>query len=1174
MAFQATPEQKNAIEAKGTVLVSAAAGSGKTAVLVERIVRLLTGEQPVDADRILVVTFTKAAAAEMRSRINLRLAEEVKKRPGDALLQRQMVLLQRAKICTMDSFCGDLVREHFHLLELPPDFKIVESALLAQLETKAMEQVLDRRFREEKEDFLKLLGMLGSEYGDRSLKDAVTAVYTFLRSLPFPQEWLEKTKEQYRTAGDISQTGWAEILFEEGIRVLRPVLNGLETSLSALSGKLSDGLMNLFSDAQNRANEVYRRLEQRQFDAVYQAVGKMSPIKTGRIIGLDDREKATVKRLAEAVNGAVKTLQRAFAAGEQETAEELAAMAPCVSLLLDLVWEYWQALYTMKLEKKSLDFADVEYAALSLLVKREAGRLVPAPGAQEIIDRFDEVLVDEYQDTNDLQNTIFEAVSGNASRLFMVGDVKQSIYRFRQGNPGNFIARRDAFPPYDGTADPSCVVLGSNFRSHPEICRSVNFFFRLLMTRICGEIDYTKEEELFPKAQFPVAESPAVEVHLIDRGESADGVKELEARQIAAYIKEAMAAGAIIRDENGRLRPARFGDFAILLRSVKTKAALYARELERAGIPVWTDVRGGFLDSVEIKTMLSLLQVIENPLRDVPLLAVLLSPIFGFTADEVAKMRLADPQAGLYAILVARRSEDARASAFLQTLEQMRDAAAVLPCDRLIDRLFSMTGYDSAVQAMEEGAERRANLLLLRDYARSYAGAGAQGLTGFLRYMNQLAENGRELDAAGAMDEEGDVVRISTIHHSKGLQFPVCIVAGLGAPFYTADLSGSLLLHAKKGLGLKITDPETRQRYSTLPREAISVLNKNAQISEELRVLYVAMTRAQDKLVLVCGMEGLDSRLQKLGSQLQADWALRDEPIDPALSLAAKSYADWILSCLLLHPDCEELRERAGTALHPVKADFTPLVRIVTGESLPAMERDFTANTQAEPDPALLEQIRKRLEYAYSFAALNGVFAKRTASALAEQDAKEVFSASRPAFLSAHGLTPAQRGTAVHLFMQHADYEKAAKEPKAELDRLCRAGFLSPEQGQAVELFKIEGFFASPLYARMRAAAKITREYKFMIELPAREVEPNLDERFDQETVVVQGMADCVLEEAGGLVIVDYKTDRGKSEADLVERYRPQLALYARALTQITGLPVQECCLYSFDLGTSILVGI
>ena len=249
-------------------------------------------------------------------------------------------------------------------------------------------------------------------------------------------------------------------------------------------------------------------------------------------------------------------------------------------------------------------------------------------------------------------------------------------------------------------------------------------------------------------------------------------------------------------------------------------------------------------------------------------------------------------------------------------------------------------------------------------------------------------------------------------------------------------------------------------------------------------------------------------------------------------------------------------------------------MRIVTGESLPAMERDFTANTQAEPDPALLEQIRKRLEYAYSFAALNGVFAKRTASALAEQDAKEVFSASRPAFLSAHGLTPAQRGTAVHLFMQHADYEKAAKEPKAELDRLCRAGFLSPEQGQAVELFKIEGFFASPLYARMRAAAKITREYKFMIELPAREVEPNLDERFDQETVVVQGMADCVLEEAGGLVIVDYKTDRGKSEADLAERYRPQLALYARALTQITGLPVQECCLYSFDLGTSILVGI
>ena len=1207
MAFQPTPQQKIAIEAKGTILVSAAAGSGKTAVLVERVMGLLMDPAaPVDADRLLIVTFTNAAAAEMRTRIERRLAEELERTPDSPRLIRQQLLLSRASICTIDSFCIDLVREHFQLLNIQPDFKIADPASLAPVEEKAVTRVLEKCYGEDDPAFRLLLETLGADYGDGPLVDAIQKLYASSQCMPFPEDWLRQAADLYRPGQGLTDTPWAALLFDRAEREVRGALEEVNRAMERIRGadKIGDAYGPSLAAGKEQLEGLLGRILSRDWDGVYDGCRQLDfpPFKALRNFP-DEDLKNQVKAARERAQKQVERLSGRFFAPAHQQEALLETAGVCVRKLCGLTAAYGEEKRRLLEMKGALGFDDIEHLALRLLVKREDGELRPTPAAEEICRRYDQVLVDEYQDTNNLQDALFYALSDNGRNLFMVGDVKQSIYRFRHANPDNFMSRKNSYAllesPDQELEGPSKIILGSNFRSRAGVCQYVNFLFGLLMSEQAGEMDYTEEERLLPASVFPERSEADTELHLLSCRQEGEKREQAEARYIARYIRDYMDGTPRLRDEQNPdgLRPARYGDFTILLRSPSSRAQIYVNELRKQGIPVWADL-GGFLQTTEIMTFLSLLQIIDNPRREVPLLAVLLSPLFGFTPDEVAKIRIQQPKGNLYAALVRAKATDQKCADFYAALREYRQLAVTLSVEALIRRLYEATGYMAMVLALPDGRRRRANLQLLLDYARAFD-AQEGGLSGFLRFMDKLGES-ENLKSASAAGQGGEAVKIMSIHASKGLQFPVCILAAGSSRFNKADSTDSLLVHEKGGIGFKMYDEGRRVRYTTAAREAIALLTDEAAMAEELRLLYVALTRAEEKLVLLVCEDNLERSLTRLAGMLGQNAGQDGKKVDPAAVLAARGYADWMLAAGLLHPDGAALRTLAGVSLTPAAAegrmavyleDETELEKKLEKEQ-PAETAGTPSRLEAEPtdgdgqfsffggtaaDPAETERwelaaaLKGRFGYVYPYERLNELAAKTGVAKLVEKQADKAYACTRrPAFLAKSGLTPTERGVAVHAFMQFADYDAAARAPEAELERLADRGFLTVQQADAIDPAVLRRFFGSPLYKRMAGAARLDREVRFLTELPARRIDPTLPEGLADEMVVVQGVADCVFEEPDGLVILDFKTDRGKSMEQLLEDYGDQLRVYAEALRDTYGKPVKECVLYAFSQGTSI----
>ena len=1142
-SFIPTKEQENAIHAKGTLLVSAAAGSGKTAVLVERVIGHITDkDNPTEADRLLIVTFTNAAAAEMRSRIAARIAEEIHKNPNNQRLQRQQILLSKANICTIDSFCINLVRENFHALNLSPDFKIADESILNGLRMQAMDFVIDGFSREETRSFASLLEILGADSGDDNLRAVILKIYQYLRTVPFPESWMDAVRAMYDS--DLQCSSWLETIFGYADSLVESLMDHY-------------GFHEVLSDPKQNLKAIHTAIKEHNWDEARRKI---------EAFGLP-RMPAVLKQIKTETDDTLKKLRKIFCCAYSDGVEDVKLLSPVVDKLLQLVAGYTEKLMEYKAAKKCLDFADIEFIALRLLCEQRDGETVFTPFAAELHQRYDEVLVDEYQDTNDLQDTIFKAVSDGGKKLFMVGDVKQSIYRFRQANPANFLKYHDEFPVYDGFGDKGRITLSNNFRSREDICDFVNFAFSLLMTKKAGEMDYTKEERLVASAVFPDNHEHGTELYLIDTTDCDDKKEIIEARFIARYIQETMGRGELLRDKNGGLRKANYSDFTILLRNKSTKAAAYVKELKAAGIPVWADISGGFLQAREILTVVSLLRVLDNPLRDVPLLNTMLSPIFGFSPDELAEIRVVNKKEPLYRVVYAARKENKKIAAFLERLQHMKQVAASVTAHQLISYLYEETGYLSIVQAMDNGSQRRANLLLLMDYARGFETGGYKGLSGFLRFVDRLGNEDTALASASVLTEADDVVNIMTIHRSKGLQFPICILAGVSSKINRQDIAAPLLLQEKSGIGLRVFDDQKRIRYSTIPREAIAIELEAASVSEELRVLYVALTRAEDKLVIVSGERKPGEKLTRLSQKLT------DGQIDPITVLTAGSYSDWLLSAALLHPSGTVLRQQEEVSITPMEAEHGMKIEMVDGTALYRQEPEVQHTEPVPYDENLLMEIEQRLSFVYPYEKLNGIAAKMTASKIAakEIDSKYFFTA-RPAFLSGEKLTPAQKGTAMHLFMQYADFVRAAEDISSELVRITEEGFLTPAQMQVIDVFKLKRFFQSELYKRIRGAEMVYKEYKFMIEMKAREADDTITGEAGEETIVIQGIADLVFIEDGGIVIVDYKTDRTGDISILVEHYTPQLRVYEKALGEVLGLSVKESVLYSLYLGQAAAI--
>ncbi|MDD4545663.1 MAG: helicase-exonuclease AddAB subunit AddA [Oscillospiraceae bacterium] len=1171
---QWTSEQLQCINARGgTLLVSAAAGSGKTSVLVERVIGLVTDDHaPVDIDRLLVVTFTKAAAAEMKQRLSWALSKKAGENPDDIRLQRQQMMLARANISTVHGFCSSLLREHFHLLGLTPQFRIAEDTESMQLAEDALGEVVEELYKEDSTEFGDITALLSSGKNDGPLFNTILKIYSFVQSHPFPEKWLEEKLAEYTTDLPLEQTPWGKAVLDRAGDILKGAASLISraVSLSDEDPTMAERYSQTLKRDCDMLESAALSIPEMTWDMARASVGGLT---FGNLPQLrkypDESRKERVQALRnKAKDEATKKLPALFCGSQEECRDDIREMAGQAEVLFDAVRRFSVRFSEMKKARGLVDYNDLEHMSLELLVNQDGTK---TPLAHELSQRYDEVMVDEYQDTNAAQDALFRALSRDEKNLFMVGDVKQSIYGFRQAMPEIFLARRDSYPPFDGKGFPASITLGHNFRSRPQITDTVNFMFRQLMTKsICG-MDYDRREELIAAAEYSPQDGCDTELLIID-GATRDKTQDsdsAEARVIAAKIHEIMSNFQVT--ENGEKRGARYGDICILLRSKTAHAQGYADELTRCGIPVWTSSSGGLFTAPEVAVAVSLLRVIDNPVQDVPLLSVLLSAAFGFTPDDLTCIRLNCREGRLFTALrrYSKKGENAelrtRLTAFLKRVDDWRVLAVTLPADRLIHRVYEDASLPSVAAAMSHGSQRVANLRMLHETARRFERKGFRGLSAFVRFLDRVERQKGEISAVSSVGAE-DAVRIISIHNSKGLEFPIVLLAGLGRQFNRESSNANLLLHAEMGVGFKRRDSQTLTQWNTLPRLAVSLTMTRSERAEEIRVLYVAMTRAKEKLCMVMTVGSPEKKLGALAALIG-----NSDALPPHAVLGGSGIGDWVLSAALRHPSGGHLRGLAGDDGIPVKpAEFDWKIEVL--RSPPPQENEAALEQGEQPDGEFISEIERRMEYSYPYSKFSALPAKLAASELSHGEVRrENVAVGRPAFLSQGGLTPAERGTALHSFMQFAKYKAAAQNAETEVDRLINQGFLTPEQGEAIPIDRVKRFFKNDLYTRMENADRLLREVHFTIEIPATELLDGDDpEGGEDEMLVIQGIADCVIEERCGLTVVDYKTDYIKTPDMLIQRYKEQLRIYSRALEKTLRLPVRECLLYSFSLNTVI----
>ena len=1186
MAFSLTSEQQAAVDNRGGgLLVSAAAGSGKTRVLVERLLARVEGEG-LDIDRFLVITYTKAAAAELRGRIVEELSARLAERPTDAHLRRQATLVYKAQISTVHAFCAQLLRECGHLLELDPDFRLCDEGEAGILMLRALNDVLDRRYEDiaEGSDFARLVDTMSAGRDDSRLMQIVLDIRGRVQAHPNPAAWLDGQERAFALEGvdDPGETPWGRLLLDDagrqGAYWRDKIARALE--LCPCDANLDANYAPSLS-ATLAALDAFVEGTRRGWDAARAALPIPFPT-AGRKKMVDCPDAAEqVKAIRSTCKKRMEKLGEWFEDCGADLLEDLRAVHPAVRGLFALVKDFEGAYAAEKARRGMVDFADLEHMAVRLLVGEDGA---PTELARQWSARYDEIMVDEYQDTNEVQNAIFTALSREGRNLFLVGDVKQSIYRFRLADPTIFLGKYRAFADYTRAAEGEerRLILSRNFRSRPEVLEGANFVFRSVMSADFGEMDYTADEALYPGAPFPPDGRYAVELDAVDA--SAEGEEEktardlIEARFAAKRIRTLVDGGFPISDGEGGERPVRPADIVILLRSPNTVLHHYARALGERDIPWEAEGGGDFFAATEVNVALSLLQIVDNPRQDVPLISVLRSPVYGFSADRLAELRAASPDTDFYAALAADGGEDSRA--FLAELDELRFGAGELSSHELLWQLYDRTNLLGVFGAMDRGEERQSNLLTLAELARRFEGAGHKGLFGFLSYLTRLRENGAKL-ALPAPGREGGGVRILSIHKSKGLEFPVVLLCGLARRLNREDMSRPILFHPKLGVGPKRLDVERGMEYPTLARKAVARKLEREMMAEELRLLYVAMTRAKEKLILSIPLRRGAEKLEKLGEDLSV-------PPSPMALERQQSVGGWVLLHALARPEASALRSMAGLPeVSPGTLGPAWDIRWVDGAALAQIPEqrgrfaDLPGESETEP-----EGLREALAWHYPFSLSSQTPSKLTATQLKgrslDQETREEaalaalppqpLSILRPQFVAEErGLTPAQRGTALHLAMQYLPLDTDTPErAAAELERLVSGGFLTPQQGAAADPGQLSAFFNSPLGREMASAPVCRREFKFSVLLPAEEFCPGLE---PGEEVLLQGVVDAWFETLEGITVVDFKTDFVQTEKDVAqhaELYRGQLAAYSLALERVLEKAVTRKALYFLQAGKTV----
>lgn len=1165
-----TPEQKKAIDSrKGTVLVSAAAGSGKTAVLVERVIRRLTDrENPCSADKLLIVTFTRAATQQMRERIFKAISDELRKNPSDEHLKRQLMMLPFAKISTIDSFCNDLVKANFHELELSPDYKMLEGAQLKITEAEAVNKTLDEFYMENSYEFSELVNLLASGADDSNLGALVRKLYNHSMAFARPEKFLDMLMYAYDDGVSLGESVWGMTVLEHALSVIHKC----DLTVMNMQSKLSedDTVNEKYGECVRTMecclDELRKLAEGKKWNELQSALLSLKLPALGRLPkGYSSPQAEFIKTGKKLVTEQLtKKLPVYFCVTEEEHAEDMEYLRPIVEKLICVVKRYGEILWQEKQKLNSVDFSDITHLALKLLIYYdEEGKAQKTALAREFSERFDEILVDEFQDINELQNTLFGAVSKDDSNMFMVGDVKQSIYRFRQAMPEIFLRRRNSLEDYIDNNYPAKITLDRNFRSRAGVTENINFVFSQLMSEEAGGLDYDENEALVAAAAYEECDFSQAELHIV--GSLEDGSKvsrELEAQHIADTINSILKEGMLVSDKDGK-RPVSYRDFCILLRATGGgRAEIYADTLAKNNIPAYVSNKTGFFASTEISTVINLMRVIDNPVQDIPLLAVMLSPIYGFTADELAQMRVDERKKPLYHCLLNSANKGNKKSAdFLRKLDSLRMLSSTLGCSEFVRELYEVTGYKAIASALKNGSQRNANLNMLFDYAVKYEESGKRGLSGFIRFIDRVQKQDGDLESASDISEAADVVRIMTIHKSKGLEFPVCILADLNNGFMNDNQRSIAAFHPDYGICFDRRDSATKCQYSTLGKKALTLLESASAASEELRVLYVAMTRAKERLVCVTRYDNVENKLADLASCVDTS----DVAVNSYDVLTKNCMADWIVMSFLRHPDASKLRVAAGCddlGILPCAQRLE--VKIINSVTEAQAKNDATEELAS--DEKLFSEVKERIEYEYPYAELAFVRAKSAPSEFESQGFDSKYFASRkPQFLSKAGMNPASRGTATHKFMEFFDYSEAVYDIDAQIDRMVKERHLTQHEADVLERDKLRRFFSSGISARIKSASKLLREKKVTVGIKAGELYPELSTELHDEIVVVQGYVDCAFVEDGELVIVDYKTDRGVTMEELRERYRTQLKMYEFALSECTGMRVRGTLIYSFE---------
>ena len=1173
-------------------------GSGKTAVLVERIINKIVNEK-IDIDKLLVVTFTNAAASEMRARIMDAIYKYLEEKPEDEHMQKQTILMGKSNICTIHSFCLDVIKNNFYEISISPNFRIGDQTEIELLKQEVLEDMFEEKYIEENKEFLDLINTYTNYRGDEQLKEIILKIHRFIQASPFPEEWLEEKIEEFNLKQnletDFSNTAWGKIL----INVFEDDLYSCIIELKSIKKDL-DKFIELEKFSKTISSDIEKLEELKSntdsWDKLYELSNSLKWDTWPRDSKIVIEQKEIAKEKRDNIKKKFSKIRdKILICDSRRANEDISSMYNIMYAIKNIIIEFIQKYQEAKKEKNIVDFSDIEHFTLKILLEKKEDKYIPTKTAEKYMEKFEEIAIDEYQDSNLVQEYILNAVS-RGNNTFMVGDVKQSIYKFRQARLELFINKYETYKLKEqkNENDSLKIQLFKNFRSRKNVLDITNFVFENIMSKQLGDINYDEKEYLNLGANFEEPQEECnfagkTELAIIDLKKSEDEQKEeneniedivIEAKLVADKIQELINSKYKVYDKKIGYRDISYKDIVILLRATSNLAPIYERELNNLNIPVFSDVGTQYLETVEIQTIMSVLKIIDNPMQDIPLVSVLRSPIGKFDDNDLIQIKLQGSHKKydyFYEILLeASKNEklpiNKKIRDFLEQLEKWRKQREYLALDELIWQIYLDTGYYNYVSLMPNGVLRQANLNILFEKAKEYEKSTFKSLFNFINFIDKLKTNNGDMDSAKLIGENEDVVRIMSIHKSKGLEFPVVFLCSTAKKFNMQDLNDNILLHQDIGIGPKYIDYERRIEYNTLAKTAIAEKIKTETISEEMRILYVALTRAKEKLIITGLSKDIEKEQKKKKDLLET---YNEKNINPSILKNYKSYLDWME--LVYLNNINEMKYIIDLKIY-TKDELLQKWNKEENESIE--ETDEIKGLEEISENKKLKEI---LDWKYKNIEASTIQAKTSVSKIKEIENKNleyifedkieynVQNMKKPKFLqNSVNITNAQIGTLMHLCIQKLDEKQDYTYEKIEnlIEKMIQNEIITKQEAEKININKLLSYTKSDLYKNLKKAKEIHKEQPFYMNIPANEIyDVNIEEK-----ILVQGVVDLYyIDENYNIILVDYKTDYvKKDEKELIEKYQKQLSIYKQAIEEALQKEVYKTYIYSIYLDKSI----